>query len=283
MGSEVESPQDDENRVLAATLPVGAPAAPPPKPKRIIAPKTAKPVKIDGVLDEEVWGKAPSTGPFVDTLNGGPVPWKTEAKFAWDEKNLYVAFMCMDEDVWSSLKKRDDKLWTQEAVEVFVDANGDGKDYIELQVNPHGAIFDSFLPAYRKNQNDWNSKLTTAVKVEGTVDKRDDKDKGWNVEIAIPWADVRGRAKEPELPPKAGAMMRANLFRMDQPKGKPQRAAAWSPPMVGDFHVLDKFGELAFGDEEGKIPAGSAAAAPVPPPKTGRMPLAPGRKYSLRS
>jgi hypothetical protein len=219
---------------------------------------------VDGVLDEEVWKKTPSTGAFVNTMNGSPVPWKTEAQAAWDDKNLYVAFKCDDDDVWSDLKKRDDKLWTQEAVEMFIDANGDGKDYIELQVNPHGAIFDSYLPAYRKNENDWNSKLEAAVKVDGTLDKRDDKDKGWTVEMAIPWNDVKGRSKaEMTLPPKPGDMFKANLFRMDLPKGKPQRAAAWSPPMVGDFHKLDRFGELAFADAEGKLPAGSPAAGPI--------------------
>jgi len=263
---KIKGPQDNENRVLAATLPVSGGAPPKPfKPKRLNAVKSAKPVKLDGVLDDEVWSKAPSTGPFVNTMDGRPLPWKTEAKVAWDDKHLYVAFQCEDDDVWSDLKKRDDKLWTQEAVEIFVDADGDGKDYIELQVNPNGAIFDSYMPEYRKNQNDWNSKLQAAVKVDGTLGKRDDKDKGWSVEIAVPWQDIKGRGtKEIQLPPKPGAVLKVNFFRMDLPKAKPQRASAWSPPMVGDFHALNKFGELAFADEEGKLPAGSAAAAPIP-------------------
>jgi hypothetical protein len=260
-------PKDAENRVLAATLPVGAAKVAPTKPKRLVALQTKQPVKLDGVLDEEVWGKAASSGVFVNTLNGGPVPQKTEAKVIWDDKHLYVGFHCQDEDVWSSLDKRDDKLWTQEAVEMFIDANGDGKDYIELQINPTAAIFDSYLPEYRKNQNDWNSKLVAKVKVGGTLNKREDKDDHWSVEIAIPWADVKGRgAYELELPPKPGALWKVNFFRMDQPKGKPQQASAWSPPMVGDFHVLAKFGELAFADEGGKIPAGTKAAGPVARP-----------------
>lgn len=189
---KITGPQDKENRVLAATLPVGKAKVAPVKPKRLLAFRTDTPVKVDGVLDEEVWKKTPTTGPFVNTMNGSAVPWKTEARVAWDDKHLYVAFQCEDDDVWSDLKKRDDKLWTQEAVEIFVDADGDGEDYVELQVNPNGAIFDSYLPTYRKNQNDWNGGLEAKVKVEGTVNKRDDKDKGWSVEVAIPWSDVRG-------------------------------------------------------------------------------------------
>jgi hypothetical protein len=264
---KIKGPQDKENRILAATLPVsGAPTKPPPKPRRLTAVKSAKPIKLDGVLDEPVWAKAPSSGEFVNTQNGGKLDWKTEVKVAWDAKQLYFGFTCQDDDVWSDFKKRDEKLWTQEAVEIFIDADGDGKDYVELQVSPNGVIFDSYLPEYRKNQNDWNSKMKAAVKVDGTANKRGDKDKSWTVEVAVPWADVKGRGKaELKLPPEPGTVFKVNFFRMDLPKEKPQRAGAWSPPMVGDFHKLDRFGELVFGDEEGKAPT---AAAPAPPAKT---------------
>jgi hypothetical protein len=61
------------------------------------------------------------------------------------------------------------------------------------------------------------------------------------------------------LPPVPGDVWRINMYRMDVPQGKPQQAAGWSPPMVGDFHVLDKFGELVFADAQGVVP-------PVAPP-----------------
>lgn len=149
---KVKGPQDAESRIIAATLPVQvAAAAPPPPPKVIVAPKASKPVKIDGKLDDPVWKIAVAATAFVNPATGAPVPLQTELKAAWDDKHLYLAFDNKDDDVWSDLKKRDDKLWTQEAVEIFIDANNDGQDYIELQVNPHGAIFDSYLPERRKN------------------------------------------------------------------------------------------------------------------------------------
>ncbi|HEY5090180.1 MAG TPA: hypothetical protein VIK30_09425, partial [Polyangia bacterium] len=52
-----------------------------------------------------------------------------------------------------------------------------------------------------------------------------------------------------------GDVWRINMYRMDQPKGKPQQASGWLPPMVGDFHALDRFGELVFADADGKLPA----------------------------
>ena len=145
---------------------------------------------------------------------------------------------------------------------MFIDADGDGKTYVELQVNAKGATFDSYLPTYRQNQNDWDSGMKAGVKVDGTLNKRDDEDKGWTVELAIPLDAARGKEKEMKnVPPKVGTEWRVNFFRMDQPNGRPQSGTGWSAPMVGDFHALDKFGELVFGDDKGHAP--NAAAQPA--------------------
>jgi hypothetical protein len=262
--------QDGSDRVLAATLEVKATAKPKVETRRYVARATEKPLKIDGKLDEKAWADAPWTEAFTNTMDGSPAPQKTQAKFLWDKKFLYVAFDNADTDAWSNLTKHDDKLWTQEADELMIDANGDGKGYIELQVAPNGTTFDTYLPTYRKYEDtldpkakpfSWNSKMQVKVVVDGTVNKRDDQDRGWVVEMAIPLEDVLGlepKAATPKLPPSQGDVWRLNLFRMDMPQGKPQQAAGWSPPMVGDFHALAKFGELVFGDA-----LGNAAAAPV--------------------
>jgi hypothetical protein len=256
---------DEQARVLAAALPIKAQ----PKPvvrKRYVARMVSKGPKIDGKLDDAAWAEVPSTGLFANTMTGAPADQKTEAKLLWDKKFLYVAFDNQDTDIWSNLTKRDDKLWTQEADELMIDADGNGKTYVELQFAPNGTIFDTYLPEYRKYEDavdpkrkpySWNSKLTAKVFVDGTLNKREDKDKRWTVEVAIPLEDVKGldKASGVKIPPTPGTVWRINMFRMDVPQGKPQQAAGWSPPLVGDFHALDKFGELVFGDEKGNVPA----------------------------
>jgi hypothetical protein len=141
-------------------------------------------------------------------------------------------------------------------------------------------VFDTYLPEYRKyedavdpkrKQFSWNSKMVAKVQVNGTLNKRDDQDKGWTVELAIPLEDVKGLDKDQavRIPPVAGDVWRVNMYRMDMPQGKPQQASGWSPPMVGDFHALDKFGDLVFGDEKGTVPPKQAVAGATPP---GAMP-----------
>jgi hypothetical protein len=262
-------PKDSVGRLLAASVPVVNKAAPVAAAKKYLVRKVGKGLKVDGKLDEPAWKDAVSTGLFVDTLTGAPVPHKTEAKMLWDDTNLYLAFENADTDVWSTLTKRDDKLWTQEVVEVMIDADRNGKTYVEFQVSPNGTVLDTYLPEWRKYEDhldpkrkmfDWNSKLKASARVLGTLNKRDDQDKGWLVEMAIPLADVNGLNKEGvKVPPKLGDSWKVNLFRMDAPEGKPQLGSAWSPPLVGDFHALDKFGEIVFADEKGQLPASPAA------------------------
>jgi hypothetical protein len=257
----VKGNHDSENRILAVKLPVqsGGPAV---EKKRVVAKKVRNGViKLDGKLNEKEWAEAPSTGDFVRTMDGQPADQKTEAKLLWDDKNLYVAFINDDKDIWTTLDKHDDKLWTQEADEMFIDADGDGKTYVELQVNAKGATFDSYLPSYRQNQNDWDAGLKTGVNIDGTLNKRDDEDKRWTVELAIPLDAARGKEKEMKnVPPKVGTEWRVNFFRMDQPNGRPQSGTGWSPPMVGDFHTLDRFGVLVFGDDKGHAPNAAASS-----------------------
>ena len=248
-------PHDTENRVVVAKLPVAG-AQKEGVAKRIVAKKVKNgSIKADGKLDEVAWKDAPSTVAFVRTMDGGAAEQGTTAKLLWDDKFLYVAFEMEDKDVWTTLDKHDDKLWTQEAVEMFIDADGDGKTYVELQANPKGTTFDSYLPAYRKNENDWDSNMKVGVVVDGTVDNRGDTDKGWIVEMAIPLEAARGKEKEMKgVPPVVGTEWKVNFFRMDLPQGHAQAGSAWSPPMVGDFHALARFGTLVFGDDKGNAP-----------------------------
>jgi len=265
----IKSGPSDEGRVVAATVPVQLKA--PPTLKKYLARKTLKPIKIDGKLDEPAWKTAPSSGLFVNTMTGDAAQPNTEAKLLWDNQNLYIAIENTDTDIWGTLTERDSKLWTQEMDEVMIDANGDGKGYIELQVAPNGTIFDTYLPTYRKYEDsldpkrkpyDWNSKMKVAVKVDGTLNKHEDQDKGWTVEMALPLADANGLDTHGvKVPPALGDKWRFNMFRMDSGKDpKVQTALGWSPPMMGDFHKLDRFGELVFVDEKGELPGAKNAA-----------------------
>jgi hypothetical protein len=230
-----------------------------------VAPKLTQPPTIDGKLDDAAWRGVPWTQRFVGTMTGARSSLGTRAKLAWDDQHLYIAFENPDRDILATMTERDARLWQEEAVEVMIDADGNRRSYIELQVAPNGNVLDIYLPQYRQYEDsldparkpfDWNSRMRAAVHVRGTLNDPKDRDEGWTVEIALPFADVQGLAAEPlYLPPRVGDVFRVNLFRIDRSSDGRGDACGWSAPLVGDFHALDRFGYLLFGDERGETPA----------------------------
>ncbi len=211
--------------------------------------KASSSIKVDGVLDEDAWKNAASTG-YWRTPDGKRTPeQKTSGKLLWDAKYLYLGIECEDTDIWSEFTKRDENLWEQEVVEVFLQPDSTNNSYAEIQVSPAGVLFDAIFNSYRSDLAKARAKnldVLHAVKVDGTLNKRDDQDRGWVVELAIPLTQLPSVTSIPE----DGANWRLNLFRLDSPSGKRQEAAAWSPPKVGDFHALHRFGNLIFKNSE---------------------------------
>jgi hypothetical protein len=231
--------------LLALALPGAGPArtAPDERPVYEVL-RTTQPIQVNGILDEAAWAAAPLLGPFLNNRDGSPSPLKTEARVLYDDRFVYFASHFEDENIWATMKNRDEHLWTEEVVEVFLRADRSQKSYIELEVNPLGTLIDIFLLDIRKPipYPSWNSaKIQWAVRVEGSVDGQPG-DKGWSCEIALPLEDV---VPAPNTPPRPGDRWLMNMYRVEK---QPERASlAWSPTGK-DFHQPDKFGEIVFTD-----------------------------------
>ena len=175
------------------------------------APRVPVAPVIDGDLDEEAWRVAPRTESFVDIRGEGwPTPqWATHARLTWDACCLYVAAELEEPHLWATLTDRDAIIYRDHDFEVFLDPDGDGLAYYELEINALGTEFDLFLDKpYRSGGSAhiaWDMEgLRTAVRLDGTINDPSDEDRGWTVEIAIPWAALRppdGVAAGPEAVP----------------------------------------------------------------------------------
>jgi hypothetical protein len=237
---------------VAALAGAGA-SAPPPRVAAATSPSyevawVGEPIEVDGRPDEEAWRQAAALR-FVHSIDGTPAPasLETRAKVLYDDAYLYFAFENADPNVWSTFTERDQHLWTEEVVEVFLQPDPAHPAYIELEVNPLGTMLDIFLIDVREPipYASWNSAgLRWAVSVDGSVDG-EAGDTGWSVEIALP---VEEAVTAPHRPPRPGDRWRANFYRVES---RPARAGlAWSPTLVGDFHRPERFGELVFGDRQ---------------------------------
>jgi hypothetical protein len=258
--------------VIARVIDVDLSKAPPP-PGTIHIPRALTPITVDGVASEPAWATA-VTSPELVTAEGSAEPvGKAIAKLTWDDQFLYAFVSITDSDVWSEYKKHDDPMWKQDCIELFIDADGNRRGYIELQVNPNNATFDKWYATTRAQPGDesWDSGMLTAVKLRGTTEPGD-TDQGWDVELAIPWQAMRGRdeAMAVRLPPQVGDRWRLNLVRVDVKTGdKNPSASSWNRITSADFHALDRMLTAVFADASGSIApvaapaAGSGSAAPA--------------------
>ena len=232
---------DGQGRVLAAVFSVQVNG--PPLPTYEV-PRRQGEVTVDGKLDDAAWQSAPSTPAFVNTINGGRAQSETHAKLLYDDAFLYVAFDVQTADVWGTKTQADEPIYGEQVVEIFLDADGDGKTYNELEVSPHNVTFDAAFDYRRSDLQKaiaWSSQMQTGVQVQGTLDNSGDVDRGWTAEMKIPLANLYA---VPRLPPKPGDTWRFNLYYIDNKKND---AEGFSPPMIGDFHNLARFGYLKFG------------------------------------
>ncbi len=226
------------------------------------------PIVIDGKLDDAAWRTAARTRAFLRTdANRGDGSLATHGKILADDTHIYFGFHLKDKDIASPFTNRDDTLWKADVIELFLDPGADGENYVELQVNPANTVFDAVFRSHRSPKWEEAAQNTTiglesAVWLDGTLNKSDDEDKAWSVEIKIPFADLPGVEGKPSPTDK----WTANFYRIDN-KGPRQMShqRTWSP-VGGDFHKLKGAGTLTFPATRPtapKAPAKEAAPAPA--------------------
>jgi thiamine biosynthesis lipoprotein len=171
---------------------------------------------------------------------------------------LFVRYDVADRRPWHTLTQRDERLWNEEVVELFLDVGATGRSYAEVEWNPVNAVVDLWVDrAENRFDKDWNVKgLESHV-----VPRRDTASRpfGWTVVAFLPWSALAGKAPAgTALPPRAGDRWRFNVFRIERPGGpsEPEKDAqylAWSPTGQHSFHVPQAFRDLVF------------AESPIPP------------------
>ncbi len=242
-------------------------------PERYIAYRTPAPLEIDGHLDEPAWEAASWTANFVDIEgNGGPTPrFRTRVKMLWDDVNLYVATELEEPHVWGTLVERDAVIFYDNDFEIFIDPDGDTHHYYELEINALGTLWDLFLvKPYRDGGpaiNGWYIRdLQAAVWVDGTLNRPADQDRGWTVEVAIPWAALAEAADRPS-PPEPGDQWRVNFSRVEwrtdavdgsyvvrkdtlPGRTRPEDNWVWSPQGLIDMHYPEMWGLVQFAASE---------------------------------
>jgi hypothetical protein len=107
------------------------------------------PIKIDGILDEDVWKNAPTVDKqFLTSYPavGNIFPQKTLIWVAYDSENIYFAFHCSDTDpslIKTTVTKRDN-ITPDDWVTVHLDTVGNRQFTYDFYVNPDGIQQDEY-------------------------------------------------------------------------------------------------------------------------------------------
>jgi hypothetical protein len=158
--------------------------------KVVKAIRLEEPVRIDGNLDEKIW-QTRGYSDFLqrDPRQGKPPTEKTTVWVAYDEKCLYVAARMEDSEsdkIIGLLGRRDENV-DSDWFSVALDPYFDKRSGYRFSITPAGSIAD--LSLYNDEWDDatWDGVWESAARID---------DRGWAVEIRIPFNQLRFRKKD---------------------------------------------------------------------------------------
>lgn len=235
--------------------------------------RTAEQIVADGLINEPDWARAEWSEDFIDiTGDSGKKPFfRTRFKLLWNDDHLYVAAELHDPQIWATIHKRDEVIFHDNDFEIFLDPDGNGLNYYEIEVNALGAVWDLLLTkAYKdmgKPISSWDLKgLGTGIHINGSLNDPLNPDTSWIVEMALPIAGLM-QGKQSGSRPADGVQWRVNFSRVEweteirgssyhkktDPKiGKnlPEQNWVWSPMGEIAMHIPERWGWLEFSSAD---------------------------------
>jgi len=233
-----------------------------PALKKYVCHRVVGKIAIDGKLDEDAWTAASPLWNFWRYVNPdipssyadghpGPAASLTNARMLWDDNFLYIAAEMKDYDLYATIAEHDAATWHNDTFEIFLRPNEASPGYYEFHVTPINTTLDLFLP--RRNARQFNdsrkfeSAITTAVQIQGTINNPDDKDSGWSIEMRIPFSSIMGGC------PSVGEEWRFSVCRYDYSKYLPdtyaygyELSSSSRNLTLSGFHHIERYDILLF-------------------------------------
>ncbi|MGB2845515.1 MAG: DUF5916 domain-containing protein [Candidatus Aminicenantaceae bacterium] len=143
--------------------------------KNIHVSRIKDPPKIDGLIEDSCWKNIQPVSGFIqhDPFNGEKASEETLVWAAYDQKNIYFAFLMKDAlpaKIWAELTPRN-AYENNDSITLILDTYNDKRTSISFTVNPKGVQKNSV-------ETIWKS---------GAVIRTD----GWAAEMAIPFKSLR--------------------------------------------------------------------------------------------
>jgi hypothetical protein len=150
------------------------------------ATRTTHAPALDGVDTDEIWQRAARITAFrlFDPTEGADPPFATEARIAYDDKNLYLFVRAFDprpDSIISLLSRRDVKT-ASDQIKVMIDSYHDRRTGYEFAVNPAGVKRDFYTFDDSQEDGSWDAVWDVATRIDSL---------GWTAEFRIPLSQLR--------------------------------------------------------------------------------------------
>jgi len=241
--------------------------------------RIARPLDLVGATTDADWTRLPWTAAFEDITGREDLrpDLQTRVRMGWDDRYLYINAELQEPHVWGTITEKNAIMFEDNDFEIFIDPDRDGLNYYEFEINALGSIWELSLP---KPYGDGGQPrlgcnidgLISRVRVDGTLNDPSDTDRGWSVEVAIPWAGLEQYQTSGACPPRPGDRWRLNFSRVQwqhqvvdgryvriPPHGTtlaeslnpeeqehPEDNWVWSPQGVVNMHLPERWGEVIF-------------------------------------
>lgn len=192
------------------------------------------PPRIDGRLDDDVWGRAESIRDFVqiEPDNMAPATERTRVQIAYDDRFIYVAVRCFARDasaIRAGLGRRD-SFPQSDRVMIDFDPRHDHQTSYVFQTNPSGVQGDMMRFDDTSISRDYDAVWEVRTQIDSEK---------WTAEFQIPFSQMRFDS------PPAEAVWGLQIVRQIAATGE---TARWVGTPRGVNGYVSRFGHLSFGD-----------------------------------
>ena len=210
-------------------------------------PKVSRPPKMQDFLNNvprEAELKVTDFRQF-DPGDGDPVSQPTTAYLSYDQKNLYIAFICIDDPskIRAHITRRDAGIFTDDWVDVSIDTFHDHQRNFGFTVNPYGIQMD-----YIHSENTDDDSFDTLWYSEGKITSE-----GYVVFIAIPFKSLRFPHTASQ---EWGILLSRFILRNNESSTWPHATRRLLPSWTGQFGHLTGMENISPGRNIQFIPYG---------------------------
>ena len=217
--------------------------------------KTGEPMTIDGKLNEESWSKTEArTLDYFYRVEKPTDQQKSTFRMLWGEEKFYVFFEMEDQYITAKETKRDGQPYFDDCAEIFFITAPDSLDtHFGYELNLNKAVNDFiYFNDYTEGKDvvykSFNPDFEVEVTYNGTINDNSDIDKGWTMEMAIPYSNFGELGEVVTIKP--GNRWAFLAIRQDRNDAKGNRRSTSTIFPIYDIsknvHQANRFGLMEF-------------------------------------